>query len=87
MPELFTVSDLMKRIGITRAAVFHRMKVIRETIGPDQFGPVIKLSSGHIFSRHQAELICFGTGRKSNSKEYWHRLRAANARSKRRKAS
>lgn len=87
MPELFTVADLMKRTGITRPSLIHRVKMLKEQGCEARVGEIIKLSSGYLFTREQAELICFGTGRKSNSKEYWHRLRAASSRNKRRKAS
>jgi len=82
MPELYTITDLVKKTGITRQSVHSRIKSL-ERAGLTK---VCKIGTQYMLTPEQAALVALGTGRGSNSHKWWRQQRER-ATPRRRKAS
>ncbi len=80
MPDIYTVADLMRRTGLSRAAVVRRVQNLRAAGAEATMGTFTRVGTTYLFSRRQAEAICLGPGRGSDSHKYWQKVREANRR-------
>lgn len=87
MPEIYTVSQIAKRLGLTRQSVAIRIKVLKEAGFESEYGVFLKRGNGYLLTKKQAELVSMGTGRGVEAHRFWERHRAmaaATGRSRRR---
>lgn len=84
MPRIYTIEDILKRTGISSAAVCERMKSREYVAGPYQ-----RLRGVYVFSEDQFDKLCADWGRGQNAIRE-HAKRTASAQSatpRRRRAS
>ncbi|MBL9140407.1 MAG: MarR family transcriptional regulator, partial [Phycisphaerae bacterium] len=50
MPEIYTVSQIAKKVGITRQSVNSRIKVLKDAGFEKEYGPFLKRGNGYLLT-------------------------------------